>query len=75
MATVSQFAHLSKNHDTIDDIKNINIISMQKDNSIYDAMSNLISNKISKILNFDGIKSPPPSHAIFPDPLWLQPSA
>jgi CBS domain-containing protein len=53
MATVSQFAHLSKNHDTIDDIKNINIISMQKDDSIYDAMSNLISNKISKIFVFD----------------------
>ncbi|MEW6589173.1 MAG: CBS domain-containing protein [Thermoproteota archaeon] len=53
MTTVSQFAHISKNYDTIDDVKNVNIIGIQKDNSIYDAILNLITNKISKIFVFD----------------------
>lgn len=53
MATASQFAHISKNRDTIDDVKNVNVIGIQKDDSIYDAMLNLITNKISKIFVFD----------------------
>lgn len=53
MATASQFAQISKNRDTVDDVKNVNIIGIQKDNSIYDAMSNLITNKISKLFVFD----------------------
>ncbi|MEW6043616.1 MAG: CBS domain-containing protein [Thermoproteota archaeon] len=53
MATSGQFAHIPKNYDVIDDIKNINVIGIQRDDSIYDVMLNLITNKISKIFVFD----------------------
>lgn len=53
MATANQFTHISKSHDTIDDIKNVNVIGIQKDDSIYDAMLNLTTSGISKIFVFD----------------------
>ncbi|MEM3063754.1 MAG: CBS domain-containing protein [Candidatus Nitrosotenuis sp.] len=56
MATANQFEYASKNIDTIDYIKNVNVIGIQKDQSIYDAMSNLITNKISKIFVYDKSK-------------------
>ncbi|MEM3135663.1 MAG: CBS domain-containing protein [Candidatus Nitrosotenuis sp.] len=53
MATTNQFTHISKIHDTVDNIKNVNVISIQKDDSIYDAMLNLTTAGISKIFVFD----------------------
>lgn len=53
MATHSQYAAISKNNDVIDNIKNVNVIGIQKESSIYDVMLSLVTNKISKIFVFD----------------------
>lgn len=56
MATHSQYAAISKNNDVIDNIKNVNVIGIQKESSISDVMLSLVTNKISKIFVFDKYK-------------------
>ena len=52
---LSNFEHAQDGltYDTVIDIKNRDVISIQKDTSLYDIILNLITNKISKIFIYD----------------------